>query len=394
MVIILLNFPEYANKCIETITGSGFEAYFVGGCVRDGILGRNCDDIDITTSATPEEIISLFPRTVPTGIKHGTITVIIDEHSIEVTTFRQEFGYKDSRHPDEVVFVSNLEDDLSRRDFTINALACDENGEIIDIFNGLRDLKAGIIKAVGEPEKRFEEDALRIVRAYRFASVLGFKIDESTRNAAIKLSSKINGISGERLLGELKKAACGKQPAAICELISTGVFKEFGLISQAYSNEIFNRLSRIDIAPTSMLAILITLCHHDTELIKAKLKADNRLLTLIRSLEKLLILDIPKNKKQIRTLLYKHNILYLRVYFYFLYVSNKVTDNHLFDLLDDVLNCCEPYRVSHLEINGNDLLEIGYTGAKIKELLEKALFAVIDEKISNTKEALLDFLKN
>ena len=394
MVIILLIFPEYAIKCIEAITENGFEAYFVGGCVRDGILGRNCDDIDITTSATPEEIISLFPHTVPTGIKHGTVTIIIDKHPIEVTTFRQEFGYNDSRHPDEVVFVSNLEDDLSRRDFTINALACDKNGKIIDIFNGLLDLKAGIIKAVGEPKKRFEEDALRIVRAYRFASVLGFKIDENTRNAAITLSSKINSISGERLLGELKKAACGKQPAAICELISTGVFKEFGIISQPYSNETFNRLSCIDIAPTSMLAILLTLCRHDTELIKSKLKADNQLLTTIKSLDKLLMLDVPNNKKQIQKLLYKHNILYLRVYFYYLFVTNKVTNYYLFDMLDDVLKNCEPYRISHLAIDGNDLLEIGYTGAKIKELLEKALFAVIDEKISNTKEALLDFLKN
>ncbi len=394
MVIMLLKFPVYANKCIDTLTSNGFEAYFVGGCVRDGLLGKICDDIDITTSATPEEIISLFSHTVPTGIKHGTVTVIIDNHPIEVTTYRQDLGYNDSRHPDKVMFISNLEEDLSRRDFTINALACSKDGEIIDIFNGLSDLKHGIIRAVGNPEKRFGEDALRIVRAYRFASVLDFKIEEDTKNAAIKLSAKINTISGERLLAELKKAACGKRPAVICELISMGVFEEFGISSQTYSNEIIDRLSCIDIAPTSMLAILIVMCKHNVNLIKSKLKADNELLTTVKNLDKLLQVDVPRNNKQIRELLYKYHVFFVRLYFYFLLVTNKTFDNSLFDLLDNVLNNHEPYQISHLQIDGNDLLKIGLKGAEIKKALEKALFAVINKEVENTKESLLEYLKN
>ena len=390
----MLKFPEYANKCIDIIISNGFEAYFVGGCVRDGLLGRKCDDIDITTSAKPEDIIKLFPHTIPTGIKHGTVTVIIDDHPIEVTTYRQEFGYNDSRHPDNVVFVSDLQADLSRRDFTINALACSKNGEIIDMFGGLDDLQLGIIRAVGNPEKRFDEDALRIIRAYRFASVLDFKIEENTKNAALKLANKITAISGERILEELKKSSSGRQPALICELISKSVFTKFGIYSQIFSNEIFDRLSLVDIAPSFLLAILISMCKHDTKLITENLKPDHTLLNIIKVLDEYSTAEIPSSKAEIRMMLFKHHILYIRMYFYYLFVTNKVTDKSLFELLDEILDNREPYRVSHLEIDGNDMMNIGFKGAEIKKNLEKALFAVIDGKVENSRESLLNYLKN
>ena len=162
---------------LKTLEGAGFAACFVGGCVRDTLLGRPVHDWDVTTSALPEEIMALFPRCIPTGIKHGTVTVLLRGESFEVTTFRRDGAYHDGRHPDGVVFVPNLTEDLARRDFTINAMAMHLDGRITDCFDGKADLKRGIIRCVGDPERRFREDALRMLRAWRFSAQLGFAID-------------------------------------------------------------------------------------------------------------------------------------------------------------------------------------------------------------------------
>ena len=172
--------PEKVNMIIHTIQAAGFEAYAVGGCVRDSILGRVPDDWDITTSAKPEDIKKLFKRTIDTGIEHGTVTVMLDKEGFEVTTYRIDGEYEDSRHPKEVTFTSNLREDLRRRDFTINALAYNEQKGIVDCVGGIDDIKNKIIRCVGEPEKRFKEDALRMLRAVRFAVVLDFSIKYAT----------------------------------------------------------------------------------------------------------------------------------------------------------------------------------------------------------------------
>ncbi|MCQ2458864.1 MAG: CCA tRNA nucleotidyltransferase [Ruminococcus sp.] len=191
---------------------NGFEAYIVGGCVRDILMGREIHDTDITTNALPEQIISVFSdcRTIPTGIKHGTVTVIRNSISYEITTYRIDGEYKDSRRPETVEFTADITNDLSRRDFTMNALAMDKNGNIIDEFGGAEDIKNGIIRCVGEPEKRFTEDALRIMRAVRFASQLGFEIEENTANAVHSMKDRLKNISNERIREELDKLICGK----------------------------------------------------------------------------------------------------------------------------------------------------------------------------------------
>lgn len=392
-MIILINFPEYAYKCLNTIIENGFDAYFVGGCVRDSLLGRCCNDIDIATSAMPENIISMFEHTIPTGIKHGTVTVIIDGNNIEITTFRQEDGYKDSRHPDNVIFVPNLEDDLSRRDFTINALASSKNGEIIDLFGGLEDLNSGIIKAVGNPEKRFDEDALRIVRAFRFASVLGFKIESKTNTAAAHYSNKISNISGERIYSELLKLASGIRPSELCELVNLGALNDFGIYRQKYDTNIIDRLSKTDVTPNSKLAILLMFFEHDTDLIKNKLKTDNILISKIKSLDLLNKSEIPKNKQEIKLLLSGHEIETIRLYFYFLNIIYNHTDNSLFEMLNEIKQNKEAYCISHLKVDGNDLITLGYRGPEIKTALNKALISVINNDIENTKESLLNFLQ-
>lgn len=206
------NLPEIFVKAmpvLRTLEDAGFEAYFVGGSVRDVLLHRQVHDVDITTSAYPEEVKELFDKSIDTGIKHGTVTVLYGGESYEITTFRTESGYQDFRRPDHVTFVQNLDEDLKRRDFTINALAMDMHGDIVDLFNGIEDLKNHIIRAVGNPEKRFHEDALRMMRAVRFMSQLEFKLEEKTEQAIKDNHELLKKISVERIREEFVKMGLG-----------------------------------------------------------------------------------------------------------------------------------------------------------------------------------------
>ncbi len=198
-----------ATPILETIEAHQHEAYFVGGCVRDLLLDRPVKDIDIATSATPDVIQTIFPTVIPVGIEHGTVIVRHDHESYEVTTFRTEGDYSDGRHPDHVEFIRNIEEDLQRRDFTMNALAMDKEGNIIDLFGGRKDLERKIIRTVGEGKERFGEDALRIIRALRFSSQLGFRIEESTYEAMIACKSAVLDISIERITKEMEQFFAG-----------------------------------------------------------------------------------------------------------------------------------------------------------------------------------------
>ena len=198
-----------AFPVLKQLEQAGYEAYFVGGSIRDLILNRPIHDIDIATSAYPEEVKRLFPKTIDTGIKHGTVIVLNDGASYEITTFRTESGYQDFRRPDHVTFVQNLAEDLKRRDFTINALAMNRAGEVIDLFNGLGDLQKHLIKAVGDPMKRFHEDALRMMRAVRFMSQLNFDLESQTKEAVSDLHQLLSKISVERIRDEFVKMGTG-----------------------------------------------------------------------------------------------------------------------------------------------------------------------------------------
>ncbi len=218
-----IQLPDKVHKIIDTLETAGYEAYAVGGCVRDSILGRDPDDWDITTSAKPEEIKNLFPRTVDTGIKHGTVTVLFSRESFEVTTYRIDGDYEDGRHPNEVTFTANLREDLRRRDFTINAMAYNDRSGLIDIFEGVTDIKNQVIRCVGNAEERFGEDALRMLRAVRFSAQLGYKIDEATRKAIQKLSPNLQKISAERIQIELVKLVTSPHPDYLRTAYETGI---------------------------------------------------------------------------------------------------------------------------------------------------------------------------
>lgn len=207
-----IELPEKAKFIIETITKAGFEAYVVGGCVRDSILGRKPEDWDITTSAKPHQVKALFPRTIDTGIQHGTVTVMLDKEGFEVTTYRIDGKYEDSRHPREVTFTPNLTEDLKRRDFTINAMAYNEQTGLIDIFGGIQDIEKKVIRCVGDAKERFTEDALRIMRAIRFSAQLGYSIEEKTAEAIRQLAPNLQNISAERIQVELVKLLVSPHP--------------------------------------------------------------------------------------------------------------------------------------------------------------------------------------
>ncbi|MBQ7933778.1 MAG: CCA tRNA nucleotidyltransferase [Lachnospiraceae bacterium] len=218
-----IQIPEKAKFIINTIEAAGFEAYVVGGCVRDSILGRVPGDWDITTSAKPEQVKGLFRRTIDTGIQHGTVTVMMDKEGFEVTTYRIDGKYEDSRHPKEVTFTPNLEEDLKRRDFTINAMAYNESKGLIDIFGGMEDIQAGVIRCVGDATQRFKEDALRIMRAIRFSAQLGYTIEEHTAEAIRVMAPTLRNISAERIQVELVKLMTSDHPDYIRRAYELGV---------------------------------------------------------------------------------------------------------------------------------------------------------------------------
>lgn len=215
--------PNKVIMIIENLQMHGYEAYAVGGCVRDSILAKRPQDWDITTSARPEEIKRLFPRTVDTGIEHGTVTVLLGRESFEVTTYRIDGVYEDSRHPKEVTFTNRLEEDLKRRDFTINAMAYNDEVRLVDVFGGMRDLNRHLIRCVGDPKERFTEDALRMLRAVRFSAQLDFPIEPATADAIRELAPNLSHISAERIQAELVKLLTSNHPERIWDAYELGI---------------------------------------------------------------------------------------------------------------------------------------------------------------------------
>ncbi len=221
-----IQLPEKVHTIIDTLTAAGYEAYAVGGCVRDSYMGRVPNDWDITTSATPEETKRLFTRTIDTGIQHGTVTVMQDREGFEVTTYRIDGEYEDGRHPKEVTFTASLSEDLRRRDFTINAMAYNEQEGLIDLFGGIRDIERGVIRCVSDAKERFTEDALRMLRAVRFSAQLGYRIDKDTKAAISLLAENLKKISAERIQVELVKLVTSAHPDYLRTAYETGITRQ------------------------------------------------------------------------------------------------------------------------------------------------------------------------
>ncbi|OAB44589.1 hypothetical protein PGLA_06505 [Paenibacillus glacialis] len=243
---------EQSEKLLRTLLGQGFEAYWVGGCVRDELIGRPVHDMDMTTSALPEEMIGLFQHTIPTGIQHGTITVMLQGHAFEVTTYRVESTYENHRRPDEVTFVKEITEDLKRRDFTMNAIARAVDGTYIDPFGGQQDTAKKIIRCVGNPLERFNEDALRMVRCVRFASVFGYSIAKDTWKGLLSQRANLEYIALERIRVELEKVISGNNPLRGLELLSRSQLLDFAkipVLSTRFDRDIVMGINKVSLEP-------------------------------------------------------------------------------------------------------------------------------------------------
>ena len=252
-----MDMPKNVDTAINLLQSAGFEAYAVGGCVRDSLLGKIPNDWDITTSAKPEDMKSVFAdfHCIDTGIKHGTVTVVIDGEPLEITTFRLDGEYEDNRHPKSVTFTSNLGADLGRRDFTVNAMAYSKKTGTVDLFGGQNDLKNRIIRCVGDPDRRFNEDALRILRALRFASALDFEIEEKTAQSLLKNRALLGNISEERIAKELLKLVCGKGAKRILTDFAPVLFEILPELQPMYKNSHDNPHHCYDIYEHTLIAV-------------------------------------------------------------------------------------------------------------------------------------------
>ncbi len=383
----MIKIPAETQYVIDSLLKKGYDAFIVGGCVRDSLMGRTPDDFDVTTSAKPEEVQKLFEKTIPTGIKHGTVTVLVDKTPIEVTTFRTESGYSDSRHPESVSFVSDIKEDLSRRDFTVNAMAYNSLKGIIDFFGGYEDINHKILRAVGNPEKRFEEDALRILRLFRFASTLNFTCEENTQNAALKCADGLEKISRERIFTELYKAANGKNFEAIKPLIKSGSLA-FLKIKNLPDFE------KIRKASSQKLAFFMFLHFSSTDLDETLsiLKTSNNLKNYCKALSRMLMGDIPKTKPDLKRILCEYSADDIKDYLTLKSILEKCDTSSIISLLNDIIENGEPYLISHLDISGEDLQGLGFNGKQIGEILKNLQSDIILNPNLNKKELLLEKL--
>lgn len=384
----MLFLPSDTEYIIETLQKNGYEAYAVGGCVRDMLNGDTPHDFDITTSAEPEAVISLFKKTVPTGIKHGTVTVIINGVPNEVTTYRTDGEYRDHRRPDSVIFVKSLREDLARRDFTVNAMAYNKRDGLKDFFGGKEDIQNRILRAVGEPERRFYEDALRILRLFRFSSVLGFNIEENTLKAALEYAPTLKNVSAERIYSELLKTVCGKNPAALKPLTDIGGLRFSGLTAAPD----YGILPLLGSADTKLFAFLYS-GGADVTAALDFLRVPNKTKKAARDMLTLLNMPFPKTKPEIKEMLYLTSPVSVENYFDYKAAYGENCENAR-NMLSEIIENAEPYKISDLKIRGEDLKKLGISGRETGEMLEALRKYVIPDPTLNTKSRLLEEIKN
>lgn len=369
-----LTIPPYAAIAIEKLNNSGFEACVVGGCVRDTLLGRTPGDWDICTSALPDQTRQVFEshhHVIDTGIKHGTVTVVSDGHPLEITTYRTEGNYTDHRRPDSVTFVSDIRQDLSRRDFTVNAMAYSRTTGLIDLFGGREDLQNRIIRCVGDPEKRFEEDALRVLRALRFAAVLDFEIEPQTAAAVHKMRGLLENIAVERIFIELKKLLSA--PAA-CRIVS-----EFGDVILAAAGQQPNPRKA---AAYSSTAVAFCLHFADAAAVLTRLKAPKALITSALALQTAKPPETLADALSLKGRLGDDDFKTLIEYFD---AQGTATT-----LLHQAQASGIPCRISQLDITGKDLSALGISpGPAMGRTLNALLDAVMNGRLENKKSALL-----
>ena len=399
---MIIDLPKNVENIIERLKEHGFEGFAVGGCVRDSLLKKTPTDWDITTDALPEDMKKIFKKTFDTGIAHGTITVLMDGVGYELTTYRIAGNYSDGRHPDSVSFSKNLSEDLCRRDFTINAMAYSHNKGIVDLFGGRKDLQNGIIRAVGDAKKRFDEDALRMLRAVRFAAQLGFKIDDDTFEAIKEKAKLLSNVSKERIFVELNKSLCGDFAQNIKMVYTSGLYRNIGKEFAKLDENIYNFYPRKFPNKKHMYWAVFLENIDNVEAVKKilfELKSDNATRNNTYLLVKELKNPLPSSDEDIRWSLHR-----IGADLFCDYIEILKSDKENVDILDKIdtienrysliLKENHAYEISMLDITGKDLMDIGISkGPKIGEVLEFLLKKVIENPLNNEKSSLLRLAK-
>jgi len=392
-----INLPEHVNFILNTLQAAGFEAYIVGGCVRDIIRGVQPKDWDITTSATPLEAKANFLRTIDTGIKHGTITVLLDGQPYEVTTYRIDGEYLDNRRPQTVEFTTNIEEDLSRRDFTMNAIAYSPITGFVDPFGGQEDINRGLIRCVGDPLHRFGEDALRMLRAIRFAAVTGFDINKDILTAISVLKATLQNISPERIREEFGKLITSQNPETVVLLDKTGLLP-FVLGNRDYEGDIIQAAHWLTICPSqeSMRLALFLYNQIDCEKLLQAMRFDNKTAKEAAMLVRLLYEELPANRYQIKKIL---RFVPQALFENFLTLNEIISPNnnvaHIRSEVQDIVSKAECFTLKNLAINGVDLKALGIEqGEAMGKTLEWLLDEVMQNPTLNQKKTLLECIAN
>lgn len=402
--------PKNVQIIIDELNRAGYEAYAVGGCVRDMLLFKEPQDWDITTSATPEKMKEIFPKTIDTGIQHGTITVRMGGESYEVTTYRIDGEYEDGRHPKQVQFTSSLREDLRRRDFTINAMAYSDTQGLIDLFEGKKDLKEHRIKAVGNPMERFSEDALRMLRAARFSAQLGFCIEEETKKAMKALAKNLKQVSQERIHTEFIKLLVSPHPEEIMVCYETGLLEQFfpelsDAVGKRDAKELSRLISSLQQCKPDKDLRLVLLFHFSgesgseaavmAEKVLRRLKLDgntiNRTTHLLRYLTEYPEGDMVAMRHYFSqvTLKYAEDLVYLKKL-----LQGEEAIAELEKALYRIIENRECIDIKELAITGSDLLALGVQqGREVGEWLKTALDYVMERPECNEKEILTDYIK-
>ena len=372
---MMSNIPVGISDILRALREGGYQAYLVGGCVRDRLLGFTPGDYDICTSALPEEMKTCFGegfRTYDSGIKHGTLTVLRGETSAEVTTFRLDGGYTDGRHPDAVSFTRELAEDLSRRDFTVNAMALSSDGQIVDLFGGRADLAAGVIRAVGEPAVRFHEDALRILRALRFASRLGFEIEDKTSRALHECAHLLSRVSRERIATELFGIVMGKGAAEIVDEYAD-VLTCAGIVPAPIDNALpFDRIIR--------MAALLRGDREGACSLKLSNKFRDEITDLIDNYDTVLPTDESSALYLMNRIGYEGALRLCRL------------RGDAGEAVISAKKGGKPYTVGALAVNGSHLMQAGYSGKELGQTLERVLHAIMDGELTNRKDEILKWI--
>jgi tRNA nucleotidyltransferase (CCA-adding enzyme) len=381
--------PKYVRQVLVTLQGRGYPAYLVGGCVRDMLLGVQPHDWDICTAARPEQILELFPGSRLTGGQHGTVTVRVNSHEAEVTPFRTEGDYSDHRHPDRVQFVVDLTADLSRRDFTVNAMALSADGLVSDPFGGASDLRRGVIRCVGEPERRFEEDALRMLRALRFSAKLGFSIELFTMEAIREKASLCAGLPPERVREELEKILLSPAPDTALEAVELGLLDSY--LHRRLPLPIREWLSALPRRATERWTGFAWLlerggCVASAESFLQALRLDGRTLHLAGRAAALLSGPLPETAADWKRCLRRSGVEGTRC---FAACADAFRGGGCSRALKAVLKSGECYSLRDLAVRGDDLTALGLQGRAVGEMLDFLLDYVIDYPANNRRELLL-----